>query len=75
VGGTFDPGKQQAWEDKLVPVTDDGGKLIGYYLNGYGFVDRATAESPDFDRDAMRKERAATGPLPPGAGAAAPSTP
>src|SRR5690242_17665474 len=47
VGGTFDPGKQQAWEDKLVPVTDDGGKLVGYYLNGYGFVDRATAESPD----------------------------
>jgi hypothetical protein len=74
-GGTFDPTTEKAWQDKLVPVTDDGGKLIGYYLKNYGFVDRATAESPDFDRDALRKERAAAAPLPPGTGAAAPPTP
>jgi hypothetical protein len=73
--GRFDPATEQAWEDKLVPVEDDSGTVIGYYLNGYGFVDRASAESPDFDRDALRKERAATAPLPPGAVAAAPSGP
>jgi hypothetical protein len=75
VSGTFDPVTQNAWADTLVPVEDDHGTLIGYYLNGYGFVDRATAERPDFDRDALRKERAATAPLPPGPVAAAPSAP
>jgi hypothetical protein len=64
IGGTFDPATANTWNDKLVPVQDDGGKLIGYYLNGYGFVDRTTAESPTFDRDALRTEQAAAAPTP-----------
>ena len=67
----FDPKTEQAWWDKLVPVHDDKGTLIGYYLNGYGFIDRALAESPTLDADALRSRRAATAPLPPRAAGAA----
>ncbi len=72
--GPFDPKVEDAWYDTLVPVHDDQGTLVGYYLLGYGFVDRATAESPGLDRDALRSQRAATAPLPPGAVGAAPGT-
>jgi hypothetical protein len=72
--GPFDPGVEDAWYDTLVPVHDDQGVLVGYYLLGYGYVDRATAASPSFDRDALRSQRAATAPFPPGAGGAAPAT-
>jgi hypothetical protein len=75
VTGTFDPGTENAFHDKLVPVQDGAGKLIGYYLDGYGFVDRATAESPSFDRDALRKERAATALAPPDAAGTEPAGP
>ena len=71
----FDPKTEQVWWDKLVPVHDDKGTLIGYYLNGYGFIDRALAESPTLDVDALRSERAATAPLPPRAAGAAPDGP
>jgi hypothetical protein len=73
--GTFDPATENAFHDKLVPVQDDGGKLIGYYLDGYGFVDRATAESPTFDRTALREERAATALTPPDTAGTAPAGP
>lgn len=63
--GPFDPKTQDAWYDRLVPVVDDAGALVGYYLNGYGYLDRATAENPSLDRAALRSERAATAPLPP----------
>ena len=76
--GPFDPKTQDAWYDRLVPVVDDAGALVGYYLNGYGYLDRATAESPSLDRAALRSERAATAPVPPatdgsGAGGAPPA--
>jgi hypothetical protein len=74
-GGTFDPATENAWNDKLVPVQDDGGNLIGYYLHGYGFVDRATAESPAFDRNALRQQRAAVAPAPPDAAGTTPAGP
>ena len=54
----FDAKTEQAWWDKLVPVHDDKGTLIGYYLNGYGFIDHALAESPTLDADALRSQRA-----------------
>jgi hypothetical protein len=73
--GPFDPKTEQTWWDKLVPVQDDRGTLIGYYLNGYGFVTRALAESPALDVDALRSQRAATAPLPPRAVGAAPDSP
>jgi hypothetical protein len=75
VGGTFDPATENAWRDKLVPVQDDGGTLIGYYLNGYGFVDRATAESPTFNGDALRSQGAAAAPTPPDTAGTAPAGP
>jgi hypothetical protein len=65
--GSFDPKTESAWEDNLIPVRDDNGVLVGYVLMGYGYVDRATAESPAFDRAALRSQRAATAPLPPAA--------
>jgi hypothetical protein len=65
--GDFDPKTESAWEDNLIPVRDDNGVLVGYVLMGYGYVDRATAESPAFDRSALRSQRAATAPLPPAA--------
>ncbi|HZP27563.1 MAG TPA: hypothetical protein VFC99_01310 [Acidimicrobiia bacterium] len=68
----FDPAAEKAWYDKLVPVVDDSGNLVGYYLGGYGFVDRATGEDPRFDADALR---ASAAPLPPGPAEAAPSGP
>ena len=71
----FDPKTEQLWWDKLVPVQDDRGTLIGYYLNGYGFITRALAESPALDVDALRSQRAATAPLPPRAVGAAPDSP
>jgi hypothetical protein len=71
----FDPKSEQVWWDKLVPVQDDQGTLIGYYLNGYGFITRAQAESPSLDVGALRSERAATAPLPPRAAGAAPDGP
>jgi hypothetical protein len=70
--GDFDPKTESAWQDKLIPVQDDNGALVGYVLMGYGFVDRATAESPAFDRAALRNQRAAAAPLPPDAVGAAP---
>lgn len=73
--GPFDPKTEQAWWDKLVPVQDDRGGLIGYYLNGYGYITRALAESPALDVDALRSQRAATAPLPPRAVGAAPDSP
>jgi hypothetical protein len=71
----FDAKSEDAWWDQLVPVHDDQGELIGYYLNGYGYLARALAESPGLDVDALRSQRAATAPLPPRAVGAAPDGP
>jgi hypothetical protein len=40
------------------PVHDDDGNVIGYWVtNGVGFVDLATYNSPNYDPDALRRER------------------
>jgi hypothetical protein len=49
--------RRAEWLHTRVPVTaekDPTSEVIGYWLPGIGYVDKATADSPDFDVDALQ---------------------
>jgi hypothetical protein len=39
-----------------VPVIDDAGRITGYWIPSYGFVERSVVEDPGFDPDAFAAE-------------------